>query len=89
MANLVSVDEDEIKEFLYETSPIAIALNADPFQIYSSGIIDLTSTKCPKRGINHSVTLIGYGTDTSTSLDYWIVQHSWGKSWVKIRLFQN
>ena len=26
------VDEDEIKEFLYETGPLAIALNADPLQ---------------------------------------------------------
>ena len=74
-----AVDEDEIKEFLYQTGPLAIALNADPLQTYSSGILDLTSTKCPSSGINHAVTLVGYGTQSST--DYWIIKNSWGKSW--------
>ena len=73
-----AVDEDEVKEFLYETGPLAIALNADPLQTYSSGILDLTSAKCPTSGINHAVTLVGYGTG---SLNYWIVKNSWGKSW--------
>ena len=75
------VDEDEIKEFLYTTGPLAIALNADPLQTYSSGVLDLTSTKCPSSGINHAVTLVGYGTDSSTSKAYWLVKNSWGKSW--------
>ena len=75
------VDEDEIKEFLYQTGPLAIALNADPLQTYSSGILDLTSSKCPSSGINHAVTLVGYGSDSATGLDYWIIKNSWGKSW--------
>ena len=74
-----AVDEDEIKEFLYQTGPLAIALNADPLQTYTGGILDLTSTKCPSSGINHAVTLVGYGTESST--DYWIIKNSWGKSW--------
>ena len=72
------VDEDEIKEFLYQTGPLAIALNADLLQTYSSGILDVTSSRCPTSGINHAVLLVGYGTDT---VDYWIVKNSWGKSW--------
>ena len=75
------VDEDEIKEFLYETGPLAIALNAKMLQTYSSGIIDATSTQCPSSGINHAVLLVGYGTDSTIGLDYWIAQNSWGKSW--------
>ena len=73
------VDEDEVKEFLYETGPLAIALNADPLQTYSSGILDLTSTRCPSSGINHAVLLVGYGVSNGTN--YWIVKNSWGKSW--------
>ena len=76
-----AVDEDEVKEFLYETGPLAIALNADPLQTYTGGVLDLTSTKCPSSGINHAVTLVGYGYDSATGLDYWIVKNSWGTSW--------
>ena len=74
-----AVDEDEVKEFLYETGPLAIALNADPLQTYSSGILDKTSTQCPTSGINHAVTLVGYGTENNVA--YWIVKNSWGTSW--------
>ena len=73
------VDEDEIKEFLYETGPLAIALNADPLQTYSSGILDVTSARCPTSGINHAVTLVGYGTQNNVA--YWIVKNSWGTNW--------
>ena len=73
------VDEDEIKEFLYETGPLAVALNANPLQTYSSGILDKTSSQCPTSGINHAVTMVGYGTSSGT--DYWIVKNSWGSSW--------
>jgi len=76
-----AVDEDEVKEFLYQTGPLAIALNADPLQTYTSGVLDLTSTKCPSSGINHAVLLVGYGYDSATGLNYWIIKNSWGKSW--------
>ena len=75
------VDEDEIKEFLYETGPLAVALNANPLQTYSSGILDRTSSQCPTSGMNHAVTMVGYGHDDSQDKDYWIVKNSWGKNW--------
>ena len=74
-----AVDEDEVKDFLYETGPLAIALNANPLQTYVSGILDLTSSQCPSSGINHAVTLVGYGTEDSVA--YWIIKNSWGTSW--------
>ena len=40
------VDEDEIKEYLYAKGPLAIVLNADLLQYYSSGIINLTTKQC-------------------------------------------
>ena len=80
------VDEDELKEFLYETGPLAVAMNADPLQTYSSGILDVTSARCPTSGINHAVLLVGYGS-TST-MDYWIVKNSWGKSWGESGFFR-
>ena len=57
------VDEGEIKEFLYQTGPLAIVLNAAPLQTYSSGILDLPSTECPSSEIIHAVLLVQYGTD--------------------------
>lgn len=75
------VDEDEIKEFLYETGPLAIALNATPLQYYTSGILDVKSSECPASGINHSVLLVGYGVDADSGMAYWTIKNSWGKDW--------
>ena len=75
------VDEDEIKEFLYETGPLAVALNANPLQTYTGGILDKTSSQCPTSGMNHAVTMVGYGHDDASDKDYWIIKNSWGASW--------
>ena len=75
------VDEDEIKEFLYETGPLAVALNADILQTYTGGVIDVSSSECPASGINHAVTMVGYGHDDTVNKDYWIIKNSWGANW--------
>lgn len=31
--------------------------------------------------LNHAMALVGYGTDTVTGLDYWVIRNSWGTSW--------
>jgi C1A family cysteine protease len=74
-----SEDEEQIKQFLYETGPLAIALNADPLQFYNGGIIDDDAEDCDPQGLNHGVTLIGYGVEKG--VNYWIVKNSWGNSW--------
>ena len=79
------VDEDEMKEFLYENGPVSVALNANPLQTYVSGILDVSSSKCKTSGINHSVSLVGYG---SASVDYWIIKNSWGKNWGESGFFR-
>ena len=75
------VDEEEMKEFLYETAPLIVGINATPLQTYSGGIIDKSSSQCPSSGINHVGLLVGYGHDDATDKDYWTVKNSWGKSW--------
>ena len=70
-----------MKEFLYENGPLDAALNANPLQTYSSGILDKSSAQCPVSGINHAVLIVGYGYDSRSNLNYWIVKNSWGKNW--------
>ena len=76
---LEPIDEEQIKEFLYETGPICAGINGDHLKYYSSGIFDKSSTQCPSSGINHAVTIVGYGA--ASGKDYWIVRNSWGSNW--------
>jgi cathepsin F len=82
------VDEGQIKTFLYETGPLAIALNANFLSSYVSGVLDKTSSECPTSSINHGVTLIGYGNDSDSGLDYWLVKNSWGSDWGESGFFR-
>ena len=74
-----------MKEFLYENGPLSVALNANPLQTYVSGILDISSNKCKASGINHAVSLVGYG---SASVDYWIIKNSWGNNWGESGFFR-
>jgi len=75
----VSEDEEQIKTYLFNVGPLAVALNADPLQWYTGGIIDEDESSCDPQALDHGVTLVGYGTEKGQ--DFWIVKNSWGKSW--------
>ena len=75
------VDENQVKEFLYENGPLMAALNGDFLKGYTGGIIDISSRKCHSSGINKAALIVGYGNEGSTNMDYWIVKNSWGKDW--------
>jgi len=60
--------------------PVSVAIEADKsaFQLYSSGVLD--SSSCGTN-LDHGVLVVGYGTDSSSSKDYWKVKNSWGATW--------
>ena len=78
---LNTTDEEYIKKYLYNVGPLAIAINADPFQYYMGGIIDESAYSCDPEGLNHGVVLVGYGHDEDEDKDYWLIRNSWGKRW--------
>jgi C1A family cysteine protease len=59
---------------------VAVALDASSsaFQFYTSGVV--TASSCTKN-LNHAVLLVGYGTDSSSNLDYYTIRNSWGTGW--------
>ena len=74
-----SQDEEVIKSFLYSTGPLSIALNAGTLQFYNGGIIEADANECDPQGIDHGVTMVGYGSENGQ--DFWIVKNSWGANW--------
>jgi len=73
--------EDQFVAFLYHNGPVQAGINAD---IFSHADKDhfVTKKSCAKvpGDINHSITLIGYGID-STKGEYWLIKNSWGVDW--------
>lgn len=59
--------------------PLAVGVDASgsAFQSYSSGVL----TGGCGSSIDHLVTAVGYGTDSASGNDYWLVRNSWGTWW--------
>ena len=58
--------------------PVSVAICANAIQSYKSGIFN--NPRCGTQ-LNHGVTAIGYGSDSTSGAEYWIVKNSWGASW--------
>jgi C1A family cysteine protease len=59
--------------------PVSVALDAQRsvFQQYTSGVV---TSGCGTM-LDHAVMAVGYGYDSASGLDYFLVRNSWGSSW--------
>jgi len=74
---IVAKDEDEMRKALVQNGPLAIAINANPVQFYTGGV--LRPSVCSPNGINHAVVAVGY--DIKAADPYWKIRNSWGSNW--------
>lgn len=83
-------DETDLKNQVYARGVIAVAIQASDtaFQNYKSGVYSCSNFT----GVDHGVLLVGYGTNTTSGQDYWIVKNSWGTTWGEsgyVRILRN
>jgi len=73
---------------LLSQGPLAVATDGlGDFQSYRSGIY---TGLCKQ--LNHAVVAVGYGYDTNTKLNYFLIRNSWGTGWGEkgyIRIAEN
>jgi cathepsin L len=82
ISGYVKLEENNYEQLVHAVAnygPIAISVDASSWHAYSSGVFDGCNQLNPD--INHAVVLMGYGTDDTTSQDYWLVRNSWSASW--------
>ena len=56
--------------------PIACGVDANPLRAYTTGIVNATGG-----GIDHVISIVGWGQDAASGQSYWIMRNSWGSYW--------
>lgn len=74
-----------IKKELFARGPLACGVNANEILNYKGGIVDL-----PQKSslIDHIVSIVGWGVDSKTGAQYWVVRNSWGQYWGEMGYFR-
>jgi len=76
-------DEAQLAAWIFKNGPVNSGVDAGVFGLREKGCENdnscfITKEMCAKSqvGIDHSITLVGFGTDAKHG-DYWIIKNSW------------
>jgi len=76
---------DQMKAEIYTRGPISCGIDAtdqlEAFQGAASAGDPIYQEYNPNPEINHIISVIGFGVDTTSSTPYWVVRNSWGTPW--------
>eukprot|EP00727_Mastigamoeba_balamuthi_P006637 m51a1_g2594 hypothetical protein (322) ;mRNA; r:438853-440007 len=70
-----------IMSYMVQYGPLKVAVSAEMFQYYDSGVLDTPLCLNQWENLDHEVVLAGYGTDPATGKPYWLLRNSWGPLW--------
>jgi len=77
---MISTDEGDMANWLYQNGPISIAVAADEWQFYIGGVFYIP---CDQE-LDHGVLITGFDVETDIffqQMPYWIIKNSWGADW--------
>ena len=72
-------DENKLKALVATYGAAVASIYASDVSLGNYG--NVVFNKCTNTSTNHAVLVVGYGTDPTSKLDYWLIRNSWGTNW--------
>lgn len=69
---------EALKAEIFHRGPVACGINAEPVIEYTGGVFDDATADT---GVNHIISVIGWGVDSVSGKEFWKVRNSWGEYW--------
>jgi len=80
--NISAGDEQALLEAVLNVGPVSIAFQVTgDFKDYAGGVYVGETCQSGPETVNHAVLAVGFGHDSYSKLDYWIVKNSWTQTW--------
>lgn len=78
--NVTSGSEAALQQAVFLV-PVATAVDAEDqgFEFYTGGVY--YDPNCSSSMIDHGITVVGYGHNSTVNMDTWILKNSWGAEW--------
>jgi len=70
-------NETAMQVAMLTNGPLSICVDAETWQYYEGGIIE---HGCGD-DLDHCVQIVGWNTDPTAQIPYWIIRNSWGTDW--------
>jgi cathepsin X len=67
---------DAMAKEIFARGPISCGIDAAPILNYTGGI-----SSAPGEGVDHVISVVGWGMDAASGKQYWNVRNSWGEFW--------
>ena len=68
-----------MKAEIFARGPIACGINAEPILDYAGGVFKDRAFR--DRGVNHIISIVGWGINDEDGQQHWIIRNSWGEYW--------
>jgi len=75
------MDETDLMDAVANVGPVSVCVCSIGWTFYHQGVFDDVRCSSNPEDQDHCVLVVGYGTDSVSKKDYWLIKNQWSQYW--------